>query len=79
MPVKTKIPDKDKAVLSAGEACGYLGLSWNSLKILVRSGEVRAKRVGMRYIFTRAAIDDYLNEEDTRAKIFIQNLKGQKW
>ncbi|MBF0488455.1 MAG: helix-turn-helix domain-containing protein [Nitrospirae bacterium] len=77
MPVTPIKPAPDKAVLTAAEACGYLGVCWNTMKKLLNSGEVRAKRVGARYIFTRAFLEDYLNADRDRAMAILRSMNSR--
>lgn len=73
--VTKKKPEEGKIVFSASEACYVLDLSWNTLKKLVRNGDIRVKRVGRRYLFPKEAIDYYLNREAFEAKIFLKGLR----
>ncbi|MBF0609237.1 MAG: hypothetical protein HQL61_16995 [Magnetococcales bacterium] len=49
-------------------------MSWNTVKALLISGEIRYKRVGVRYIIPRQAIDDYLQSDVDRARAFAKNI-----
>jgi excisionase family DNA binding protein len=73
--VTRKVPQPGKTVFSASEACGYMGLCWNSLKKLANNGDIRFKRVGKRYLFTKEALDEFLNEESIITKAIIRGLK----
>ncbi len=72
--IKKTPPPPDAAVLSPGEACYVLGLSWNTLRPLLAAGEIRHKRVGARYIIPRQAIDDYLQSDVDRARAFAKSI-----
>ncbi|MES0337907.1 MAG: excisionase family DNA-binding protein [Candidatus Magnetobacterium sp. LHC-1] len=72
--IKKTPPPPDAAVLSPGQACYVLGMSWNTVKALLISGEIRYKRVGVRYIIPRQAIDDYLQSDVDRARAFAKNI-----
>ncbi|MBF0342789.1 MAG: excisionase family DNA-binding protein [Nitrospirae bacterium] len=61
-------------MLSPGEACYILGLSWNTLRPLLTAGEIRHKRVGTRYIIPRQAIDDYLQSDVDSARAFAKTI-----
>lgn len=76
MPVVKKvIPSPDKVVFNASEACGYLDICWKYLKDFVDNGEIQVRRIGRRYIFTRGACDDFLNQDRLRAKNLLQSLR----
>lgn len=72
--VKRILPHPDKTVFSPAEACGYMGVCWNTLKTLIRNGDISCRRIGRRYLITRAAIDEYLNEEKTREQAFLKSI-----
>jgi len=74
MSVIPKTPSVDKRIFSPGEACGYVGLSWNTLKSLVRNGEIYAKRIGRRYLIPKSALDEWLNKDRQEDKAFVQSL-----
>jgi excisionase family DNA binding protein len=74
--VRKKIPDRDKSVYNASEACGYLGVCWNTFKSLIREGKIRVVRKGRRYLIPKESIDNYLNEENLFAKTILKSLKG---
>ncbi len=73
--VVRRIPQPGKTVLTASEACGYMGLCWNSLKKLTKSGDIRVRKVGKRYLFTKEALDEFLNEESMITKTILRGLK----
>jgi len=73
--VTPKKPEEGKMIYESGEACFVLGLSWNTLRKLVRAGEIRAKRVGRRYLFPKDAIDMFINGEEYEARDFMKGLK----
>jgi excisionase family DNA binding protein len=73
--ITRKVPHPGKMVFSASEACGYMGLCWNSLKKLANNGDIRFRRVGKRYLFTKEALDEFLNEESLVTKVIIRDLK----
>ncbi|MCI4625539.1 MAG: helix-turn-helix domain-containing protein [Candidatus Magnetoovum sp. WYHC-5] len=73
--IKRIVPPSDKQILTSGEACGYLGVSWNTLKKVIDSGELRVKRVGSRYIFTKVVIDEYLERDKFFAKALLRSVK----
>lgn len=74
MVKKTK-PPEGRAVFSPGEACFYLNLSWNSLKCLIREGEVRTIRVGRRYLIPKESLDDFINRDRLIAKAILKSVK----
>jgi excisionase family DNA binding protein len=73
--VKITKPEEGRMIYTAGEACHVLGLSWNTVRKLVRGGEIRVKRVGRRYLFPKEAIEMFLNRESYEAKVFLKGLK----
>ncbi|MDA8431803.1 MAG: excisionase family DNA-binding protein [Nitrospiraceae bacterium] len=69
-------PDPDKTVFDAAEACGYIGVSWNTLKKEIRAGSLKVKRVGARYLFHKELLDNFLIEKgDPVADRIIRSLK----
>ena len=56
MSVITKKPDPDKEILTPGEACWVIGKSWNTVRDLVKTGVVPAKKMGRRYVFVKSEL-----------------------
>lgn len=73
--VKPKKPDIDKSIFSPAEACGYIGLSWNTLRTLISDGQIRAVRLKRRYLIPKAAIDEFMDRDSIIAKAMIKGLK----
>ncbi len=73
--VKKKIPDRNKTIFNASEACGYMGVCWNTLKKLINEGEIRAVRVGRKYLIPKDAIDSYINRDTLIAEILVKTIK----
>jgi excisionase family DNA binding protein len=74
MSVIVTMPPPDKTIFSSGEACGYAGLSWNTLKGLIKAGDIYAKRVGRRYLIPKSAIDAWLNKDQDEDRAFMQSF-----
>ncbi|MBF0338990.1 MAG: helix-turn-helix domain-containing protein [Nitrospirae bacterium] len=70
--IKKTPPPPDAVVLSPGEACYVLGLSWNTLRPLLNAGEIQHKRIGARYIIPRQAI---IENFKTLMKELLKGLK----
>lgn len=68
-------PRKDKTIFSPAEACYYMGLSWNTLRKLIREGEIRAVRLKRKYLIPKEAIDEFMNRDIIRAELLIKSLK----
>ena len=49
-----------KAVLSAGEACGYMGISRPTFLKLVYEGRIRAQKMGRGWKVLKSEIDRFL-------------------
>lgn len=73
--VTVKKPDDGKMVYEAGEACYVLGLSWNTVRSLVKQGKIRTTRVGRRYLFSKDALDIFLNADAYEARLFLKGLQ----
>lgn len=73
--VKKVTPPPDKTIFTASEACGYIGLCWNTLKRLINDGKIRTIKVGRKYLIPKEAIDDFVNREAMMAKMFVKRLK----
>lgn len=47
-------------LITLAEAADYAGLTKRSLNDYIKRGRLKAKRVGLFWLTTRAAVDDYL-------------------
>jgi excisionase family DNA binding protein len=56
MSVIPKKPDPDKEILTPGEACWFIGRSWNTVRALVKAGVIPAKKMGKRYLFLKSEV-----------------------
>lgn len=56
MSVTPKKPDPDKEILTPGEACWFMGKSWNTVRELVKNGVIPAKKMGKRYLFVKSEL-----------------------
>lgn len=54
--------------LLAEEAGALLGLKPVAVTILCRRGELRASKVGKRWVILRSDLDDFLNERSNRPR-----------
>jgi excisionase family DNA binding protein len=73
--VTPKKPDPDKTILSPAEACYVIGLSWNTLRDLIRKGDIRAVRLKRRYLIPKEAIDAFLNRDRDMARVMVRSMK----
>jgi len=48
-------------VLTVDDVCGILRLSRRSVMRLIKSGEIRARKIGRVYRISKYAVVDYLN------------------
>ena len=64
--IKKIVPPENKTIFNASEACGYIGLCWNTLKGLIRSGEISAVRIGKRYLISKKSLDDFVHKDAMR-------------
>ncbi len=74
MTIRKKIPRNDQTIFSPAEACGYMGLSWTSLRKLINDGEIRAVRVGRRYLISKENIDNYMNRDEIIARSVVKSI-----
>lgn len=72
--IKKIVPHPDKTIFTPAEACGYLGLSWNSIKKLIDEGEIGVKRVGRRYLIPKQSLDQYIYENEIKDRILIRSI-----
>jgi len=72
--VAKKIPDKDKTIFTAAEACGYINLCWNSLKKLIDDGDIAVVRVGKRYLIPKESIDKFMNKDTLLAESIAKSI-----
>lgn len=72
--IKKTIPHPDKTILNSGEACGYLDVSWNTLKSLIKEGEIRAIRIGRRYLIPKESIDKFVYREEFFIKSILSRV-----
>jgi excisionase family DNA binding protein len=77
--VKKTIPHPDKDVFKASEACGHLGLCWNTVKKLIKEGEISPTEIKqgrrVRYLFTRENLNEYLRHNDDLDEAFLQSRR----
>lgn len=73
--IRKVVPAADKAVLSMSEACGYLGVCYNTLMKLINNGDIRPVRAGRRYLFPRQNIQAFLEQDALIAKAYIKKLR----
>lgn len=72
--VKKILPPENKTIFNASEACGYLGICWNTFKRLIEDGEIRATKLGRRYLIPKENIDNFLKCEGLIAKALLKSL-----
>ena len=53
--------DANKVVFNKKEAAAYLGLCENSFLKLLKSGRVKYKKAGRRWLIPRKALDEFLS------------------
>ena len=51
------------SVLTLAEAAAYLRIDRNAVGHLVRTGQLRHKRIGNKYVFRREWLDEFLESE----------------
>lgn len=73
--ITPKKPDQDRTIYSPAEACYYIGLSWNTLRTLIREGEIRAVRLKRRYLIPKEAIDAYMNKDALMAQAVVRRIR----
>lgn len=59
--IKPRPPREGSDILSAAEACYYLGVSWNTLKRFLKEGLITYRKVGRRYFFTKKGLQDFVH------------------
>ena len=70
MSEETNNPESEQDLLTIGElitlkqAAEYSGLAKSSLHNYAKQGRLRAKKVGLYWVTTRAAVDEYLRSRD---------------
>jgi excisionase family DNA binding protein len=74
--VKKTIPHPDKTIFTSGEACGYLGICWNTMKSLINDGEIRAVRIGKKYLIPKESIDNFINKEALITKMIARGINN---
>ena len=57
---------KASELITLKEAAEYSGLSSDYLRDIARSGRLKAVKVGMQWLTTRQAVDDYLATRQKR-------------
>lgn len=65
-----KKPDPDRQILNGVEAAWYLGLSWNTLRVLFRNGDIPGRKVSHnKHLFHKADLDDYVRQKNDRVAL----------
>ena len=62
--------------ISLGEAAARFGISHSHLKLLARTGKLRAIKIGHSWVTTPEAIAAYLNDPQLRSKDPYKNKRG---
>ncbi len=73
--IRKILPPENKTVFNASEACGYMGVCWNSLKKLINEGEIRAIRIGKRYLIPKESLDNFINQDAMITRAFVKGMK----
>jgi len=60
-------------LISLQEAADYGGLSASHLRLLVRNGELKGKKIGRNWVTTKQAVDEYLAQGRKRGPKPINN------
>jgi excisionase family DNA binding protein len=55
-------PIHERLTLTIAEVAKLLGLSVNSVYVAANSGQLPARRVGSRWLISRAALEQWMNE-----------------
>ena len=58
--IKPRPAFDNKDILSQDEAMLYMGVSFRTLKAIMKTGELPFRKVGKRYLLSRKAIQDWL-------------------
>lgn len=74
--VKKTIPHPDKTIFTSNEACGYLNVCWNTMKSLINAGEIRAVRIGRKYLIPKESIDNFINKDALISKIIVRGINN---
>lgn len=67
---------QNKTILSRQEACKYMGVCWNTLKILVNEGEILSISIRGRIFFPKESLDNFINQKNIKVKAFVKDLKS---
>jgi len=62
MSVTPKKPDPDKEILTPGEACWVIGKSWNTVRKLIITGDIPAKRLKRGFIFVKSDLIESMRD-----------------
>ncbi|MDX2004894.1 MAG: helix-turn-helix domain-containing protein [Meiothermus sp.] len=63
MPKTEKI---EAAAFDLEGAVQYTGLSHNTIRKLVQQGEIRSRKIGSRWLFSKAALDEFLGNVEAK-------------
>jgi excisionase family DNA binding protein len=72
--VTKKHPEATKEILTSSEVCGYLNLSWNTVKKLVREGNIPVTKVGRRYLFVKEELRRFAEGPAKKARAVSKHL-----
>jgi excisionase family DNA binding protein len=73
--IRKILPCENKRIFNASEACGYMGICWNSLKKLINAGDIRVIRIGKRYLIPKESLDSFIEQDAMIAKTIIKGIK----
>ncbi len=62
--------------ISLSEAAALSGLSHPQLRLLARTGKLKAFKIGKTWVTTSEAVAAYMNDPDLRSKDPLKNKRG---
>jgi excisionase family DNA binding protein len=74
--IKKVLPPENRTIFNASEACGYINLSWNTLKRLIDNGEIRVVRIGKRYLIPKESLDNFIQKDALLARVFLKEINS---
>jgi len=67
----------NQVYLTFHEATVYARVNKNKMRVLLKTGKIPARKVGRTWIVPRAAIDAFMGEPHSRARLAVRGLVGR--
>lgn len=61
--MQKKPPVTERKILSFVEACKFLGVSDNTFRAALKTGEIKYRKLNKRYLFSKDVLEQWVNHD----------------